>query len=156
ELLTPPDERVPEGHHLRSIAPRGQVSVPRLGTSTDPAVRMVRQPNGMDLNNAVQRLFTPARHPGRIRGEGQLLPVTHTAHPQPVDPASLAVGLDAGFMRAAVPTFEPGGQLELSPPPRASVAALVRDVAGLIGRAGAIAAARGVRLEALGTNPYHS
>jgi glutamate--cysteine ligase len=110
----------------------------------------------MDLNTAVQRLFAPARQPGRIGVEVELIPVTDTARPQPVDPAALAAGFDNGFVRAAAPTFEPGGQLELSPPPRASVAALVRDLARLIGRAGAIAAARGVRLEAVGTNPYHS
>ena len=110
----------------------------------------------MDLNTAVQRLFTPARRPGRIGVEVELIPVTDTERPQPVDPATLAAGFDTGFARAGVPTFEPGGQLELSPPPRAGVAALVRDVVRLIGRARAVAAARGVRLEAVGTNPYHS
>jgi glutamate--cysteine ligase len=110
----------------------------------------------MDLNTAVHRLFAPARRPGRIGVEVELIPVTDTAQPQPVDPADLAAGFDTQFVRAAVPTFEPGGQLELSPPPQPDVAALIGDLGGLIGRARAIAAARGVRLEALGTNPYHS
>jgi glutamate--cysteine ligase len=110
----------------------------------------------MDMDTAVHRLFTPARRPGRIGVEIELIPVTATARPRPVDPAVLAAGFDAEFVRAAVPTFEPGGQLELSPPPRASVAALVRDLVQLIDRAEAIAAARKVRFEAVGTNPYHS
>jgi glutamate--cysteine ligase len=110
----------------------------------------------MDMDTAVHRLFTPARRPGRIGVEVELIPVTATARPRPVDPAALAAGFDAEFVRAAVPTFEPGGQLELSPPPRASVAALVRDLVRLIDRAEAIAAARKVRFEAVGTNPYHS
>ena len=63
---------------------------------------------------------------------------------------------DAGFVRAAVPSFEPGGQLELSPPPRPTVGDLAADVAVLSRRATAIAAARGIRLEAVGLNPYHS
>ena len=117
---------------------------------------MVRHRHGMDLNTAVRRLFTPARHPGRIGVEVELIPVTDAARPQPVDPAVLVAGFDTDFVRAGVPTFEPGGQLELSPQPRESVAALVRDLVRLIGRAGAIATARGVRLEAVGTNPYHS
>jgi glutamate--cysteine ligase len=110
----------------------------------------------MDLNTTVQQLFTPARRPGRVGAEVELIPVTDTARPQPVDPAALAAGFDAGFVRAARPTFEPGGQLELSPPPRASVAALLRELDRLVGRAGVVAATQGVRLEAAGTNPYHS
>jgi glutamate--cysteine ligase len=120
------------------------------------AARPVRQRGGMDLNTAVQELFAPARRPGRIGVEVELIPVTDAERPQPVDPAELAAGFDAQFVRAGAPTFEPGGQLELSPPPRADLAALVRDIVGLVGRAGAIAAARDVRLEAIGTNPYHS
>jgi glutamate--cysteine ligase len=134
----------------------------RLGTSTDVAGRPARQRDGMDLDTrmdldtAVRQLFAPARRPGRIGVEVELIPVTDTARPRPVDPVHLASGFDSAFVRAAVPTFEPGGQLELSPPPRAGVAAAVDGLVELIGRAGAIAAARGVRLEAVGTNPYHS
>jgi glutamate--cysteine ligase len=123
----------------RSRAPGRAAARPRLGSASE-----------------VQRLFTPARRPGRIGAEVELIPVTDAVRPRPVDPAALAAGFDAGFVRAARPTFEPGGQLELSPPPRASVAALLRDLAVLIGRADTVAAAQGVRLEAVGTNPYHS
>jgi glutamate--cysteine ligase len=110
----------------------------------------------MDLDTAVGRLFSPARRPGRIGAEVELIPVTDADRPQPVHPDALSARFDSGFVREAVPTFEPGGQLELSPPPRSNVAALVGDLVRLVGRAGAIAAAQGMRLEAVGTNPYHS
>jgi glutamate--cysteine ligase len=110
----------------------------------------------MNLKIAVDRLFAPARHPGRVGAEVELIPVTDAARPLPVDPRVLAAGFDATFRRAAAPTFEPGGQLELSPAPRPTTTALVRDLDGLLARAAAVAAACGVRLEASGTNPYHS
>lgn len=109
----------------------------------------------MDLNTAVQRMFAPARRPGRLGAEVELIPVTDTARPRPAEPALLAAGFDAGFVAAAAPTFEPGGQLELSPAPRPTATALVRDLDMLLQRAAAIAAACGVRLEAVGLNPYH-
>jgi glutamate--cysteine ligase len=110
----------------------------------------------MDLNRTVARMFAPARRPGRVGAEVELIPVTGATRPLPVAPAVLAAGFDADFVSAAAPTFEPGGQLELSPPPRPTAAALVRDLGQLLRRAVALAAARGVRLEAVGLNPYHS
>jgi glutamate--cysteine ligase len=110
----------------------------------------------MDILGAVQQLFVPARRPGLVGAEAELIPVTGGARPRPVDPALLAAGFDAGFIRAAAPSFEPGGQLELSPAPRPSVQALVRDLGLLLRRAEMIASARGVRLEAAGVNPHHS
>jgi glutamate--cysteine ligase len=110
----------------------------------------------MDVNGAVERLFAPARRPGRVGAEVELIPVTDTVRPRAVAPAVLAAGFDAGFVRAVAPSFEPGGQLELSPAPRPAAAALIRDLAWMLRRAAAIAAARGVRLEAAGLNPYHS
>src|SRR5579859_785199 len=110
----------------------------------------------MDLYATVENMFAPARHPALVGVELELIPVTDTSPPRPVAPEWLAAGFDAGFVRAAAPTFEPGGQLELSPPPRPTVEDLVADVEVLLRRAVAIAAARGVRLEAVGLNPYHS
>ena len=63
----------------------------------------------MDLNAAVTRMFAPARQPGRVGVEVELIPVTDTARPRPVDPALLASGFGRGFARAAAPSFEPGG-----------------------------------------------
>jgi glutamate--cysteine ligase len=110
----------------------------------------------MDLRATVEHMFAPARHPGLVGVELELIPVTDTPQPRPVAPECLAAGFDAGFVRAAAPTFEPGGQLELSLPPRPAVEDLAADVAALSRRAIAIAAARGIRLEAVGLNPYHS
>ena len=110
----------------------------------------------MDLSATVQHMFAPARHPGLVGVELELIPVTDTLVPRPVDPVRLAAGFDAGFVRAAAPSFEPGGQLELSPPPRPTVEALMADLEVLSQHAIAIAAGRGIRLEPVGLNPYHS
>lgn len=108
----------------------------------------------MNLSSAVERLFTPARRPGRVGAEVELIPVTDTARPRPVAPRLLTAGFDADFRAAAVPSFEPGGQLELSPAPRGSVPALVGHLHTQLRRAAEIASARGVRLEAVGVNPF--
>jgi glutamate--cysteine ligase len=110
----------------------------------------------MNLDETVRRLFAPAARPGQMGVEIELIPVTQTDPPRPVDPRMLVGGFDPGFVTAARPSFEPGGQLELSPPPRGTVADLVDEVHRLLARATAIAGERGVRLEAVGTNPYHS
>jgi glutamate--cysteine ligase len=110
----------------------------------------------MNLSTAVERAFTPAGNPGRIGVEIELIPVTDTAAPRPVHPGVLAAGFDPDFVAAAVPSFEPGGQLELSPAPRSCVDELIRDVHTMLRRANDIASARGVRLEALGVNPYRA
>lgn len=102
----------------------------------------------MDLSTAVSRAFTPARQPGQIGVEIELIPVAD------VDPAVLAAGFDPDFVAAARPSFEPGGQLELSPAPRPGVDALVHDVRALLRRAGEIASGCGVRLEAVGVNTF--
>lgn len=110
----------------------------------------------MDMHATVESMFAPAERPGLVGVELELIPVTDTPLPRPVAPAWLAAGFDAEFVAAAVPTFEPGGQLELSPPPRPTVDDLVADVEVLARRATAIAAARGIRLELVGLNPCHS
>jgi len=110
----------------------------------------------MELRATVEAMFAPARCPGLVGVELELIPVTDTPLPRPVPPAWLAAGFDAQFVRAAAPSFEPGGQLELSPPPRPTVQGLIAEVEVLSRRATAIAAARGIRLEPVGLNPYHS
>src|SRR5215469_10322811 len=114
----------------------------RLSTSTDVASIEAGEPCGVDLYPTVKAMFAPARHPGLVGVELELIPVTDAALPRPVDPVWLAAGFDAEFVRAAAPTFEPGGQLELSPPPRPTVEDLLADVAVLSRRAAVIAAAR--------------
>jgi glutamate--cysteine ligase len=110
----------------------------------------------MELKPAVEQLFRPAVRPGRVGAEVELIAVTDDEHPHPVHPEVLRAGFDGHFVRTARPTFEPGGQIELSPPPRPCAEALVRDLRGLIARARGIARDRGARLLSVGTNPYHS
>jgi len=107
------------------------------------------------LDRTVARLFTPARRPGLVGAEVELIAVTDTPSPRPADPGALAAAFDPDFVTDARPSFEPGGQLELSPAPRPGVDELVDDLQGLIGRAGGIARACGVRLETAGVNPHH-
>lgn len=108
-----------------------------------------------ELAAAVRRLFAPARQPGRIGAELELIPVTDTVPPRPVEPAVLAAAFDAAFVADARPGFEPGGQLELSPRPQHGPGELVAELHRLLDRAGTLAAACGVRLESAGVNPYH-
>jgi glutamate--cysteine ligase len=110
----------------------------------------------MNLNDSVRRMFAPCRRPGRVGAEVELIPMTDSACPRPVAPDVLTAEFDPAFARAAVPSFEPGGQLELSPAPRPTVEALIRDLSRLVDRAHAIAADRGVRLAAVGVNPHHT
>jgi glutamate--cysteine ligase len=110
----------------------------------------------MNIAAAVERAFAPAREPGRIGAEVELIAVTDADTPQPVDPAVLSGGFDDSFVSAARPSFEPGGQVELSPAPSRTVADLAVQLRRLLRWSEAIAAARGVRLLAVGTNPYHS
>jgi glutamate--cysteine ligase len=110
----------------------------------------------MELADAVQGLFAPARRPGRVGVEVELIPVTDTDPPRPVAPAVLAECFDAEFLASGRPTFEPGGQLELSPPPCGTVTDLIDELHRLLARAAVIAGRRRVRLEAAGSNPYHS
>jgi glutamate--cysteine ligase len=111
----------------------------------------------MSLLNAVRRQFAPAIGPVRRMGaEVELIAITDESLPRAADPAVLAAGFDADFVATARPSFEPGGQLELSLPPRSSVSALADDVRRHVRRATLIAAKRGIRLEAIGVNPYHT
>jgi glutamate--cysteine ligase len=80
----------------------------------------------MGIPEAVSRAFAPstAGRP-RIGAELELHLVGRDA-PPPVDSVSALLG--AEFVRRARPTFEPGGQLELSPAPQHSASALVEEL----------------------------
>lgn len=106
----------------------------------------------MDLETAVRRAFAPASRPGRVGVEIELIPVAGGERP---DPARLAAVLDGRFAAAARPTFEPGGQLELSPAPR-PVHAMVDTVLDLLAQVRDLAARAGVELIAAGTDPHHA
>ncbi len=76
--------------------------------------------------DAVHRAFAPSpRRQRRVGAEVEMF-VLGSHAPATVD--SLKACLGAQLIRRAKPTFEPGGQLELSPAPQTSVAALVREI----------------------------
>jgi len=108
----------------------------------------------MKLISAVTRAFAPAtgrRHP-RLGVEIELIP---RRDGQPVAPNLLAPGFDPTFATAARPSFEPGGQLELSPPPSTSVREVTRGAARLLARAEEIGRRRGIRFDLIGVDPRH-
>src|SRR5262245_25262354 len=98
----------------------------------------------MELTEAVRQAFARAQRPGRVGVEVELIPVTGTDRPMPVDPALLT--FDAAFVATARPSFEPGGQLELSPPPRRTVAGLMSELDRLLAHAVAVAGRRGIQI----------
>ncbi len=100
----------------------------------------------------MRRAFAPATRPGRVGVEVELIPVAWGGRPEP---ARLAAVLDAPFACAARPTFEPGGQLELSPAPR-PVDAMIETILDLLRQVRELAARTGVALVAAGTDPHHS
>jgi len=106
----------------------------------------------VSLRRSVDALFAPARHPGRVGAEIELIAVTDEPRPRPVHPATLASLFEPGLPVC----FEPGGQLELSLPPEPGPSALVASAQRTIGRVSEIATAQGIRLESTGTNAYHS
>lgn len=105
------------------------------------------------IREAVERLFQPGRpsRAGWIGVEVELIP--SFANGSAVPPAVLAGAFDARFRAAARPSFEPGGQLELSPAPRPTVAALLDDLGPMLARAAELASTRAVTLAAVGTDP---
>jgi glutamate--cysteine ligase len=73
-----------------------------------------------------------------------------------VPPRVLAAQFNRRFRAAARPSFEPGGQLELSPPPQGSAAQLMVELDQVLTHAVRMAASAGVGLTASGTDPGRS
>jgi glutamate--cysteine ligase len=108
-----------------------------------------------DLVTAVRRAFAPAARTGRVGVEIELIPVADGGRPEPARLAAvLDAGSAAGFAAQARPTYEPGGQLELSPAPR-PVRAVVETALNLLGQARDRAADAGIELLGVGTDPDH-
>lgn len=103
-----------------------------------------------DLADAVRAAFAPGAGTARVGLEIELVPVAPGGRP---DPARLAAVLGGRFALAARPTFEPGGQLELSPAPR-PVHEAVDAALRLLRRARSRAARAGVELVGVGTDPH--
>ncbi|WP_033293961.1 glutamate-cysteine ligase family protein [Amycolatopsis jejuensis] len=103
--------------------------------------------------DVVQQMFRPG--PGLGVGvEVEMIP--SFADGSPVPPAVLDAVFDLPFRTAARPSFEPGGQLELSPPPQESVTKLLAELDRILARARELAASAGVGLAACGTDPGRS
>ncbi len=108
----------------------------------------------MRLEAAVRDLFRPARDQAgrRVGLEIELIP---HAGGRAVAPGELVRCFDPGFVAAAQPSFEPGGQLELSLPPSPTANQAVHRAVKLIDHAASITARRGIALELLGVDPRH-
>jgi glutamate--cysteine ligase len=113
-----------------------------------------------DLRDRVRRLFsgqaTGAR--GLLVGvEVELIPV----HGRPPRPTPLTrtrqaiLAHDPHLLDDACISFEPGGQVELSPPPQPSPAALLDELDGLLARLDGALACEGIVAVSSGLNPWH-
>ena len=105
------------------------------------------------LRDAVAGLFAGAPQPGAptIGIELELIPYRIADHGVvPIDELRAALRGLSGV------TFEPGGQLELNPPPRPSVTAACAQLARLVARIDARLHGIGVAVAATGLNPWHT
>jgi glutamate--cysteine ligase len=108
----------------------------------------------------VERLFDGGAEPdgpGRVGLEIEVIPVRERAgRPLPVTVAEVEPALRgvSDLYEAGHVSFEPGGQLELSPDPEPDVATALARVDALMARVAA--ALPGIALHAGGTNPWHT
>jgi glutamate--cysteine ligase len=109
------------------------------------------------LSAAVAQLFSPrcATSLGRVGVEIEQFPLRerHGTH-EVVHHDELLALLGPNLAAEARVSFEPGGQLEISPPPAASPTELFENTAGLLSRLDACVSPAGVRLEARGVNRW--
>ncbi|HEX3606710.1 MAG TPA: glutamate-cysteine ligase family protein [Candidatus Dormibacteraeota bacterium] len=110
----------------------------------------------------MQALFLPAggpgRGPGRVGVEIELLPVRMEAgRPVPATIAEMrrALAHDPRLTRAARITFEPGGQVEMSPAPAVTAAAALDTATELTRRLRRCAAREGIQLISAAVSPWH-
>ena len=108
-------------------------------------------------------LFTPATAvgpgPGRIGVELEWIPAVRGSGRPIALPAAATERLlarDPGLASDAVVTFEPGGQLEISPPPAPTVAELLASLASLRTRVERCLRTASAELYVSGLNPWHA
>lgn len=115
------------------------------------------------LTERVRALLTPTpwgvAGPGRVGAEIEMLPVRLTADgPRAVPRGETLAALwrtDPALLDDARVTFEPGGQIELSPPCSASVTEALRVIDAAIARARTCADAAGFVLIDAAMSPWH-
>jgi glutamate--cysteine ligase len=144
------------GHVARGGARASAPLIGRAGQSVD-----ARPEKGANLGDRVGRLFTP-RGGGasglRVGVEVELIPV----HGRPPRPAPLArtrqaiLTHDPELLTDARISFEPGGQVEMSPPPHPSPAALLDELDTLLARLDGALAGDGIVAVSSGLNPWHT
>jgi glutamate--cysteine ligase len=97
--------------------------------------------------------------PGRVGVELEWIPaMTGTQPPRPLTVAETdrLLARDPTLRRDARVTFEPGGQLEISPPPSSSITELLGSLDILRGRVERCLEPSGAALFVSGLNPWHS
>lgn len=118
-----------------------------------------------ELEQNVIRLFTPTSFSGgggglgRIGLEIELIPVYADRYPPRPVPAVVltqVLSQDRNLACEARLSFEPGGQVELSPPPETTVSATLSRARELTSRLRTCGAEHGIEFISSGLNPWHS
>ncbi len=117
-----------------------------------------------DVRGQVAELFTdsaqdPSYSPGRVGLELEWIPARPAQNPPGrvgVDVLREVLDSAPALVEAARVTYEPGGQLEISPPPAPSAAQALETAADYGARLRRLLAPAGIRLFSSGMNPWHS
>ena len=124
---------------------------------------MNQEPNAMtELRRQVRRLFAPSADASRKRvgAEVELLVFDRSAASGhgvvPVDRLSAILATDPRLAAEACFSFEPGGQLELSPAPAASARELLATLRRLIAGTNALLAGHGIGTASRPVDPWRT
>lgn len=107
----------------------------------------------MTMTSVVYEAFAPHRDQKRLVGV-EIEAIPHIAG-RPVPPVELAGLVDAQFSGAARPSFEPGGQWELSPAPTPATRVGIAAMVDLMHQARRLASRRDIELDLLGVDQRH-
>ena len=115
-----------------------------------------------DLVERVGALFLPPQPavtgPGRVGVEVELLPVRHIGHmlrPVPLPEVEACLRSDPALRGDGRITFEPGGQLELSPRPATTVAGCLDALTALLARVRRCGTDAGITFVSAAVSPWH-